>query len=293
MKLFGSWVAIVTPFDDNYKVDYVTLKNLIDFQIENGTDGILLLGTTGEGPAIDREEKIKIMEEGIKYINGRVKTMVGTGTNNTKKTIEMTKIARDKGADFALVITPYYNKPNQEGLYLHFAKVAESVGTDIVIYNVPGRTGVAISANTLERLTEFENIIGVKEASGKVDNASEIIGKTGGKLDIISGDDTLTLPLISVGCTGVISVTANIAPKSVSDMVHFALNGEINRAKEIHYNLFDLSKAMFLETNPIPVKTATRIMGLTNGKMRLPLGPLSSDNNKKLMNAMEKFGLMS
>ncbi|NIA22887.1 MAG: 4-hydroxy-tetrahydrodipicolinate synthase [Proteobacteria bacterium] len=291
MKLFGSWVAIITPFDDNYNVDYGTLKKLIDFQIENGTDGILLLGTTGEGPAIGHDEKVKIIEEGIKHINGRVKIMVGTGTNNTDKTIEMTKIARDKGADFALVITPYYNKPNQEGLFLHFAKVAESVDMDIVVYNVPGRTGVAIKSDTLLRLTEFQNIVGVKEASGKVDNASEIIKTTKGKLDIISGDDTLTLPLMSVGCTGVISVTANIVPKDVSKMVHFALEGKFKEAKNLHYRLFNLSKAMFLETNPIPVKTASGMMGLTNGKIRLPLGPLSSGNGEKLKKAMVEFGI--
>ena len=291
MKLFGSWVAIITPFDDNYNVDYDTLKKLIDFQIESGTDGILLLGTTGEGPAIGHEEKLKIIEEGIKHIDGRVKTMVGTGTNNTEKTIEMTKIARDKGADFALVITPYYNKPNQEGLFLHFEKVAESVDMDIVVYNVPGRTGVAIKADTLLRLTAFKNIVGVKEASGKVDNASEIIRTTGDKLDIISGDDTLTLPLMAIGCTGVISVTANIVPREISKMVHFALRGEMDRAKELHYKLFNLSKAMFLETNPIPVKTASGMMGLTNGKIRLPLGPLSSANKEKLREAMVDFGI--
>ncbi len=292
MKLFGSWVAIITPFDDRYNVDYNTLKKLIDFQIDNGTDGILLLGTTGEGPAISEDEKIKIMEEGIKHINGRVKTMVGTGTNNTLKTINMTKIAEDKGADFALVITPYYNKPNQEGLFLHFSKVAESTNMDIVIYNVPGRTGVAISSDTLAMLTTYKNIIGVKEASGKVDNASDIINKTEGKLDIISGDDTLTLPLMSIGCTGVISVTANIVPKDVSSMVHYALEGKTDKARELHYKLFNLSKAMFLETNPIPVKTASGLMGLTNGKLRLPLGPLSDKSTEALKKAMSDFGIM-
>ncbi len=291
MRLFGSWVALITPFNEDNSINFEGIKELVDFHINNGTDGILFLGTTGENPAIDYNEKIKIIEYGIKYVNGRIKTMVGSGTNNTNQTIEMTEIAKSAGADFALVITPYYNKPNQEGLFRHFSKVSDSVDIPMVIYNVPGRTGVKILADTLSRLTIKTNIVAVKEASGDVDLASEMILKTEGKIDIISGNDSLTIPLISIGCTGVISVIANIIPDYVSKMVHYALNSDWEKAKELHYKLFLLSKAMFIETNPIPVKTAANIMKLPSGHLRLPLGPMSEENKQKLVYAMNVFGI--
>jgi 4-hydroxy-tetrahydrodipicolinate synthase len=291
VRLFGSWVALITPFSQDNSINFEGIKKLIDFHIDNGTDGILFLGTTGENPAIDYNEKIEIIEYGIKHVNGRIQTMVGSGTNNTNQSIEMTEIARSAGADFALVITPYYNKPNQEGLYRHFSKVSDSVDIPIVIYNVPGRTGVKIFPDTLSRLTTKTNIVAVKEASGDVDLASEMILKTEGKIDIISGNDSLTVPLISIGCTGVISVIANIVPDYVSKMVHYALNSDWEKAKELHYKLLLLSKAMFIETNPIPVKTAANIMKLPSGPLRLPLGPISEDNRQKLIYAMNAFGI--
>jgi len=286
----GSFVAIITPFK-NGKVDYETLGNLIEFHIKNGTHGIVPCGTTGESPTLTFDEHKEIITFTVEKVNGRIPVIAGTGSNNTAEALFLTRHAKDVGADGALIITPYYNKPTQEGLYQHFSFLAREVDIPILIYNVPGRTGVSISPETVIRLAEIENIVGIKDATGTTENVSYICSKT--DLDVLSGDDPQTLPMMAVGAKGVISVAANIIPRQVSEMVEYALKGDMINAQKIHLKYFHLFKALFYETNPIPVKAAMELLGqIEKAEYRLPLCRMNPNNLLRLKQVMQQVGLI-
>lgn len=267
----GSFVALITPFKNGKEVDYSSLESLIKYQLNNGTKGIVPCGTTGESATLTEEERKKIIERTVEFVNKKAIVVSGTGTNSTATTIKLTKMAKDAGADGVLIVCPYYNKPTQEGIYQHYKEIALTVDIPIIVYNIPSRSGVNILPDTIKRLSEIENIVGIKEASGSLSHVCEIISKCGDGFSVLSGEDILTLPLISVGAKGAISATSNVAPSEMADMIKFALNGDYKMAKEIHYKLLPLFKACFIETNPIPVKTMLRFMGFCDGSMRLPL----------------------
>jgi len=290
LKLEGSFVAIVTPFKNGgVEVDYEALGKLVEFQIANGTDGIVAAGTTGETPTLSHEEHQKVIEAVVRKVNKRVSVIAGTGTNSTAKTVELTRYAKDVGADAALVVVPYYNKPTQEGLYVHFKTVAE-VGLPVVLYNVPSRSGAGLTPKTVARLSHVPNVVAIKEAAGSLDQVTDIISSC--NLTVLSGDDSLTLPMIAVGAKGVISVIANIVPDKLKKLVSLALAGDFEGARKIHIELFKLSRAMFVESNPIPVKTAMGLMGLCDPTLRLPLTPLLSENLPALEGVLQDAGLL-
>ncbi len=289
----GSFVAMITPFTKNGEIDEKGIKELVEFHIQNGTNGIVPCGTTGESPTLSHEEHKKVVETTIKAVAGRVPVIAGTGSNCTREALDLTSHAKEAGADAALIITPYYNKPTQKGLYLHFKKIAEEVDIPIIVYNVPSRTGINILPETLAELAKLKNIVGVKEASGNLDQMTHIVELCGDKITLLSGDDKLLLPVLSIGGKGVISVVANIIPRDVSDMVSEFEKGNYQKAKELFLSkIYPLSNAMFYETNPIPVKTSARLMGLPSGDLRLPLAPLSKNNLAKLKVDLIKFGLL-
>jgi len=277
----GSIVAIVTPFKKG-KVDEKALADLIEWHIAQGTNGIVPCGTTGESATLDYKEHYRVVEITVKTVNKRVPVIAGTGANSTDETIMITKQAKKSGASAALLVSPYYNKPTQEGLYRHYKAVAESVDIPIVLYNVPGRTAVNILPSTVARLAEIENIVAIKEATGDMKQVSEVIRLCGNRITVISGDDFTTLPLLALGGKGVISVSANVAPKDVSMMCSLWLKGQHDRARAIHYKLEPLNTAMFIETNPIPVKTALAMMGKIHEEFRLPLCEMYPANKDKL-----------
>lgn len=293
MKFSGSIVALITPFDKHGNVNYEKLKELIDFQINNGTSAILVLGTTGENPTLTLEERGEIIRVTVEHVNKRVPVIAGTGTNSTLKTIELTKMAEHAGVDGALIITPYYNKPTQQGMIEHFSTVAAKTSLPIMIYNVPGRTGTNILPETLARLAEIDNIVAVKEASGNVVQISEIHRLCGEKLDILSGDDPLTLPILAVGGIGVVSVTANILPDKVSRMVKYWQEGNFAEALALHEYLLPIHQAMFIESNPLPVKTAMNLMGMNVGGFRLPLVEMQPANVEKLASLLKEKGVLN
>ncbi len=266
----GSFVAIVTPFQDG-KFDEVAMRGLVDFHLENGTHGIVVCGTTGESPTLSHKEHDRVVQVVVEHVNSRIPVIAGSGSNSTAEAIQRTKFAKDIGADGALVVVPYYNKPTQEGLYQHFKAVAASADIPIVLYNVPGRTVVSIAPETIARLAEISNIVTVKEATGDLANGSEIISRCGDKIDVMSGDDFVNFPLMAVGGVGTISVTANVAPADVSGMCQAYLDGDIDHARTLHYKMWELNRMMFIETNPIPVKATLAIMGKVALEYRLPL----------------------
>ena len=282
----GSIVALVTPFKDG-KVDFAKLDELVAYHIKTGTNGIVPCGTTGESATLSHEEHEEVIARVVRTADGKIPVIAGTGSNSTSEAIRLTRFAQEAGADGALLITPYYNRPTQEGLYRHFAKVAAETELPLVLYNVPSRTGVNMLPETVIRLGEIKNVVGVKEASGSVDQAVEII--RGADLDVLSGDDSLTLPLMSVGAAGVISVSANIVPEMMVDLVDLAAAGDLRGARELHLKLFPLFKALFLETNPIPVKTAMAIEGTLNGELRLPMCEMTPGNREKLSNVLREL----
>ncbi len=288
-KLKGSIVALVTPFK-NGKVDEKGLERLIEFQIKKGTDGILPCGCTGEAATLSSEEHKEVIRLTVEIVNRRMPVIAGTGSNDTREAIELTSFAQEIGADSALVITPYYNKPTQEGLYLHYEKITKSVDIPIVLYNVPSRTGISILPETVARLSRIPNITAIKEASGSLDQASEILSLC--SITLLSGDDSITLPILSVGGKGVVSVLANIMPKEVKNLITLFEEGKKEEAKELHLRLFPLFKAMFYETNPIPVKTALGLMGMIDPELRLPLSPISEENKRKLSILLHQFKLI-
>ena len=279
--LKGSIVAIVTPFKKG-KVDEKALGDLIEWHIAQGTNGIVPCGTTGEASTLDYKEHYRVIDITVKTVNKRVPVIAGTGANATDETIMITKQAKKSGADAALLVSPYYNKPTQEGLYRHYKAVAESVDIPIVLYNVPGRTAVNILPSTVARLAEIENIVAIKEATGDMKQVSEVIRLCRDRITVISGDDFTTLPLLALGGKGVISVSANVSPKDMSMMCSLWMKGQHDRARAIHYKLEPLNAAMFIETNPIPVKTALAMMGKIQEEFRLPLCEMSTANKDKL-----------
>lgn len=289
--LRGAIVAIVTPFKDG-RVDEEVLRGLVEFQIENGTDGIVPCGTTGESATLSYEEHKRVVELTVEAVGKRVPVIAGTGSNSTAETVMLTKHAEKAGADAALLITPYYNKPTQEGLYQHYRAVSEEVDLPLILYNVPGRTGVNLLPETVARLAELKNIVGIKEATGDMNQVSRIIELCPEDFVVLSGDDFTTLPLLCLGGKGVISVTSNVAPKDVASMIDAFEAGDLAKARELHYRLLPLHRAMFLETNPIPVKMALAMMGKTTEELRLPLTPMSEKNREKLKKTLNDYGLL-
>jgi len=289
----GSIVAIITPFREN-DIDEENLKKLIQFQIEAGTNGIVPCGTTGESPTLTPQEHNRVVEVCVKEVNGRVPVIAGTGSNSTVEAIAFTQHAKSVGADAALIVTPYYNKPTQKGIYLHFKAIADSVDIPIILYNIESRTGRNIETETVARLAkDCKNIIGVKEASGSLTQAKDVKKACGNEFIILSGDDALTIPILELGGHGVISVVANIVPKDVVGMINAFNRGDIESAKKMNENLRPLVEAMFIETNPIPVKKAAELLGLSSGHLRLPLCDMEEKNLEKLKKALEKYGLLS
>lgn len=288
----GAFVAIVTPFRDG-KVDEETLRQLIEFQIAEGTDGIVPCGTTGESATLSFEEHERVIEITIEQVQKRVPVIAGTGSNNTAEAIRLTRHAYKAGADAVLMISPYYNKPTQEGLYRHFAKVAAEVDIPIILYNIPGRTAVNMEPETIERLSRIPNIVGIKEASGSMKQIMDIIARCGDDFTVLSGEDYLTFPLMSVGGKGVISVVSNIAPKDMSEMCRLALEGKWDEARALCYKLLPLCHILFCETNPVPVKAALAMMKkIPSEEVRLPLAPISETNRAKLLDALKRYGLV-
>jgi 4-hydroxy-tetrahydrodipicolinate synthase len=289
----GSIVAIATPFK-NGRVDEAKLKELVEFQIANGTSGIVPCGTTGESPTLSTAEHSRVIEVCIKAAKKRVKIIAGTGSNSTEEAVLLSKHAADAGADACLIVSPYYNKPTQKGLYLHFKKIADAIDIPIILYNIAGRTAVNIEPATIAQLArECKNIVGVKEASGSLEQMQTIKALCPPEFLLLSGDDTLTLPILSIGGVGVISVVANIVPADVARVIDLFNKGQIKKAQDLHKKLFLLSKSMFIETNPIPVKKAMEIMGLCSSEVRLPLCEMDEENVKKLRTALGNYGLLS
>jgi 4-hydroxy-tetrahydrodipicolinate synthase len=287
----GSIVAIVTPFKKG-KVDEKALGDLIEWHIAQGTNAIVPCGTTGESATLDYKEHFRVINFTVKAVKGRVPVIAGTGANSTSETLEITKHAKKAGADGALLVAPYYNKPTQEGLYRHYRTVAEKTGIPIVLYNVPGRTAVNILPATVARLAEIRNIVAIKEATGDMKQVSEVIRLCGDSITVISGDDFTTLPLIALGGKGAISVSANIMPKEVAKMCSLALKGQLDKARELHFRLEPLNAAMFFETNPIPVKTALAMMGRIQEEFRLPLCEMAPANREKLKKVLSGLKLI-
>lgn len=277
----GAITALVTPMKDGM-VDEEKLRNLVEFQINNGISALVPCGTTGEAATLSYEEHMRVIEIVVEQVNKRVPVIAGTGSNSTHETIYLTEFAKKVGCDAALVVTPYYNKPTQKGLYEHFKAVAEAVDIPIVLYNVPGRTAVNMLPDTVIKLSKIKNIVAVKEASGSLDQVSEIIAGVDPEFDVLSGDDSLTIPMMALGAKGVISVASNIVPKEVSQMVDAWLKGNIEDAKKMHLKLFPLFKGIFIETNPIPVKKALYLMGIIENDIRLPLVEMTPEGTEKL-----------
>jgi len=287
----GSLVAIVTPFKSG-KLDEKAFADLVEFQIANGTHGIVPCGTTGESATLSHEEHERLVALTVEVVNRRVPVVAGTGSNSTDEAIAFTKHAKSVGADGALLITPYYNKPTQEGLFQHYAAVAKAADIPLVLYNIPGRTGVNMAPGTVARLAAIPSVVAIKEGSGSLPQVSDIIQQCGSQITVISGDDGLTLPMMALGAKGVITVTANIAPADMANLVNSARKGNYDEARTLHYKLAPLFSALFYETNPIPVKAALAHMGKIQNELRLPLTPMSSEPQEKLHQAMKSSGLM-
>jgi 4-hydroxy-tetrahydrodipicolinate synthase len=287
----GSLVAIVTPFK-NGKLDERAFGDLIEWQIKNGTNGIVPCGTTGESATLTHEEHHRVVKLSVEVAKRRVPVIAGTGSNSTDEAISLTKHAKEAGADGALLITPYYNKPTQEGLYRHYKAVAEAVEIPQILYNIPGRTGVNMLPATVARLAVMKNIVGIKEGSGSLQQASEIAQTCGDRLTVLAGDDALTLPMMAVGAKGVITVTANVMPKEMAQLVAFFKAGQIDEARQLHFKLSPLFAALFYETNPIPVKEALGMMGKIDPELRLPLCAMGTDNRNQLARVMKEMRLI-
>lgn len=287
----GSLVAIVTPFRRG-KVDERALGDLIEWQIQQGTNGIVPCGTTGESATLTHEEHNRVIEFTVDVVNRRVPVIAGTGSNSTEEAIALTRHAKHAGADAALLITPYYNKPTQEGLYRHYKAIAEAVDLPLVLYNIPGRTGVNMLPSTIARLAAIRTIVGVKEGSGSVQQASDIVQMCGERLTVLAGDDALTLPMMAVGGKGVITVTANLVPADMAQLVDAFAKGRIDEARQLHFKLSPLFAALFYETNPIPVKEALGLMGKIDPELRLPLCPMAQDTREKLIRVLKEARLI-
>lgn len=288
----GTITAIVTPFKKDLSIDYDKFKSLIDFQINNGVDGIVVCGSTGESATLSAKEKLSLFITAVEHINGRIPVIAGTGSNNTTDSLDMTLIAKEQGVDAALIVAPYYNKPTQDGLYNHFATIAEKVDLPLIIYNVPSRSVVNIRPETQLKLAKnYSNIIATKEASGNLDQMCEIIKNSPPHFTLLSGDDSLTFPAICLGAKGVISVISNYLPKEFSEMVNLALIGKIKESRELHYKMLELMSVNFIESNPAPVKAILNKISLIDNNLRLPLVPVSSASMKVISDVMKNSGL--
>lgn len=286
----GAMVALITPFQDG-EVDYNTLDELIEFQLENGIDAIVPTGTTGESPTLSHEEHKKVIKYIVKTVSGQVPVIPGTGSNSTQEAVELTEYAKKVGADATLQVDPYYNKPTQEGFYQHFKTISESVDLPVILYDIPGRCGAGMDPETIARLSELENVVALKEATGDMDHASSVANLC--DLTILSGDDSMTLPLASVGGKGVISVVANIVPADIKAMTDLILSGELTEARKWHNKLFELSRGMLkLATNPIPVKSAAAMLKLASDEMRLPMVQLNDEEKQVLRKTLQDYGLL-
>ncbi len=288
----GSMVALVTPMQDDGSVDYAALERLIDFHVNNGTQAIISVGTTGESATLDFEEHAEVIEKTVKFADGRIPVIAGTGANSTREAIELTKRAADLNADACLLVTPYYNKPTQEGLYRHFRAIAEASPIAQILYNVPGRTACDMLTHTVDRLADIDNIVGIKDATGDIDRARELVQRCGDRMAIYSGDDATALEHMLVGGKGDISVTANVAPAAMSAMCKAALAGDAAKAREANDRLNGLHKKLFLESNPIPVKWAVHQLGLIGPAIRLPLTQLSEQYHDAVRSAMREAGII-
>jgi 4-hydroxy-tetrahydrodipicolinate synthase len=287
----GCMVALITPFHDG-EVDFQTLDELVEFHLKSGTDAIVPVGTTGESPTLDYEEHKQVIERVVRAVEGRIPVIAGTGSNSTAEAIELTAHAKKVGADASLQVCPYYNKPTQEGFYQHFKAIAEEVDIPLVLYNIPGRCGAGMTPDTIVRLAEIENIVAIKEATGSLDQASEIASRC--DLTILSGDDSLTLPIASVGGKGVISVVANIVPTDVKAMTDLILEGDLVSARKWHNKLFVLSKSLLsMATNPIPIKAAMAMLEMASEEMRLPMVPLEDGKRNELRKILTAYGLLA
>jgi 4-hydroxy-tetrahydrodipicolinate synthase len=289
----GTMAALVTPFK-NGSVDEAAFRELIEFQIENGTKGIVPCGTTGESATLSCEEHRRIIEITVEQVGKRVPVVAGTGSNNTEEAVSLTRHAKKAGADAVLMISPYYNKPTQEGLFLHFEKVAKNVDIPIILYNIAGRTAVNIEPETVARLSQIDNIVGIKEASGSMKQITDIIAQCGDDFTVLSGEDFLTFPLMCVGGKGVISVVSNVAPREMADLCNLFFSGRFEDARRLYYRLLPLCHALFIETNPTPVKAALAMMNrIGSDEVRLPLAPMSEMNRQHLKRVLENQGLIA
>lgn len=284
----GSGVALVTPLDKNNRVDYNKLKELLEFHISNLTDAVIVTGTTGESSTMTHEEQLEVIKFSVETVRGRIPVIAGTGSNNTAHAVELSKKAEEFGVDGLLIVTPYYNKGNESGLIHYFKSVAEGVKCPIILYNVPGRTGVNLSFRVLEELQKIENIVGIKEASGNISYVAEI-ARQFPRLAIYSGNDDMTVPVLSLGGKGVISVSANILPRETHNMVHYYLKGETGKATELQLKYNELVNFLFVETNPVPVKEAMNILGYEVGSCRSPLQAMEKNNQEKLEKLLKKY----
>lgn len=279
--------AMVTPFDQNGEVDFNATEKLVNYLIENGTECLVVAGTTGESPTLSFDEKIELFKFVVKVVDGRVPIIAGTGSNNTRASIHLTREAENVGVDGFLLVVPYYNKPSQEGMYQHFKAIAEATSLPIMLYNIPGRSVVNMSVETVIRLSQIKNIVAIKEASGDLDAMAQIISKTPDDFSVYSGDDGLTLPLLAIGGTGVVSVASHIVGREMQDMITSYFNGDVTRAASIHRTLLPVMKALFTSPNPTPVKAALNMRGMEVGGVRLPLVPLNDQEKMALQQVLE------
>ncbi|AST07482.1 4-hydroxy-tetrahydrodipicolinate synthase [Anoxybacillus flavithermus] len=280
--------AMVTPFDNKGNVDFAKTTQLVNYLIENGTDSLVVAGTTGESPTLTTEEKLALFRHVVDVVDGRVPVIAGTGSNNTRASIELTKKAEEIGVDAVMVVAPYYNKPNQEGIYQHYKAIAESTSLPVMVYNIPGRAVVNISVETIVRLSEIPNIVAVKDASGNLDAMTEIIAKTRDDFMLYSGDDGLTLPVLAIGGKGVVSVASHIIGNEMKEMIEAFMSGDNKKAATIHQQLLPIMKSLFAAPSPVPVKTALQLKGLDVGSVRLPLVPLTEQERLQLMNVLQR-----
>ncbi len=285
----GSYVAVVTPFKDG-NVDEKAFRSILEFHIDNGTDGIVPCGCTGEAATLTMSEQKRLIKIAVETSDRRVPIVAGTGSNNTAEAVELTDHAKKAGADAALIITPYYNKPTPEGQYRHYAEIAKKVDLPIMLYNVPSRTGISLLPSTVARLAEIDNIVAIKEAAGSCQQVMDILALC--DITVMSGDDSMTLPFMSLGAKGVVSVVANIVPEKVHELTQAFLDGDLARSSSVHYEILGLCKAMFIETNPIPVKTALSMMGKAGEEWRLPLCGMGEENRERLKGVLEEYGLI-
>ena len=289
--LKGAFTAIVTPFK-NGQLDEEAYRQLIERQIEGGIHGLVPCGTTGESPTLSHTEHKRVVEICLDQVKKRVPIIAGSGSNSTSESLELTKHAEKAGADYALMITPYYNKPTQEGLYQHYKTITDATKIPIVVYNVPGRTSLNLLPETMARLAQIPNIVGLKDATGDLKQGAKTLDLCGDKITVLSGDDFTTFPLMCVGGMGVISVVSNVVPADMAGMCNAFFKGDLEGAKKLHYKMWPLTEAMFFETNPVPVKTAMKLLGKITGEVRQPLCPMSAANEEKLRGVMQKYGLI-